>query len=163
MNSFINTTMDTSIDSAIADLYMQNKPNYAATAKKYQVNRTTLRRRFLGTQLSMAESRSEVHQKLTIIQEGVLIDWINRLTDRTMPPTSQIVRNVAEELSGSPVGKNWVSQFVGRYKDRLHSVYLRSIDRKRIAAENTDFIKMFYNQVCILFSLDFVYIFFTCN
>jgi hypothetical protein len=49
MNSFINTTIDTSIDSAIADLYMQNKPNYAATTKKYQVNRTTLRRRFLGT------------------------------------------------------------------------------------------------------------------
>jgi hypothetical protein len=147
MNNSTNTTMETSIDSAIAELNMQIQPNYAATAKKFNVNRTTLRRRFLGTQLSAREASSQTHQKLTIVQEEVLIDWINKLTDRTMPPTTQIVRNVAEELSGSPVGKNWVSQFVGRYKDRLHSVYLRSIDRKRIAAENTEFIKMFYDQV----------------
>jgi hypothetical protein len=44
MNKSTNTTMETSIDSAIAELNRQIQPNYAATAKKLGVNRTTLRR-----------------------------------------------------------------------------------------------------------------------
>jgi transposase-like protein len=149
MNNSTNTTMEDSINSAIAELHMQNQPNYSAIAKKFGVNRTTLRRRFLGTKLSAREASSQTHQKLTIIQEQTLINWINKLTERTMPPTTQIVCNVAEQLSGSPVGKNWTSQFVARYKAQLHTGYLRSIDRKRVAAENIELIEKFYNQVCL--------------
>jgi transposase-like protein len=67
MNNSTNTTMETSIDSAIAELNIQIQPNYAATAKKLGVNRTTLRRWFLGTQLSAREASSEHHQKLTVV------------------------------------------------------------------------------------------------
>ena len=61
-------------------------------------------------------------------QEEALIQQINRLTDRGMPPTSGMVRNLAEEVIGRPVGKNWTGDFVKRYKNRLTSVYLRNID-----------------------------------
>jgi hypothetical protein len=52
-----------------------------------------------------------------------------------MPPTSQIVKNVVEELCGGPVDKNWVGRFTKRYKHRLRAVYLRTIDRKRVSLE----------------------------
>ena len=35
-----------------------------------------------------------------------LIGHINKLTDRGIPPTSQIVKNLAEEIRGKEVGKN---------------------------------------------------------
>jgi hypothetical protein len=39
----------------------------------------------------------------------VLIGIINRLTERKMPPTSAIVTNLAEEIRGAFVRKNWTA------------------------------------------------------
>jgi hypothetical protein len=39
----------------------------------------------------------------------VLIGIINRLTKRKMPPTFAIVINLAEEIRGAFVGKNWTA------------------------------------------------------
>ena len=52
-----------------------------------------------------------------------------------MLPTSSIVRNLAEKLLQDRVGKNWASNFVYRHKDRLKSLYLRNIDKKRYQSE----------------------------
>jgi hypothetical protein len=109
-----------------------------------------LRRRFAGTQLSYKEAREETHNCLSIAQEEVLIGWIDDFTNRHMPPTSQLVKNIAEELVGGPVGRNWVGDFTRRYKDRLHQSYLNTIDAKRIKAENPVLIKRFYDQVSSL-------------
>src|SRR5450432_445685 len=110
----IASIMDKSInearlDLALADLANQRPPNYMVTAKLYQVNRTTLRRRFLGTQQERSTSRVDSHQRLSEAQEETLIGFINSLTDRSLPPTSQIVHNCAEELIGERLNKNWVS------------------------------------------------------
>ncbi|KAL5316020.1 hypothetical protein ACEPPN_016894 [Leptodophora sp. 'Broadleaf-Isolate-01'] len=56
--------------------------------------------------LELADFLSESIQCLTDEQEEVLIKHINRMTERGMPPTSQIVKNLAEEIIGKPVGKN---------------------------------------------------------
>jgi hypothetical protein len=100
--------MEMQIALAIADLSDQDKPNYTATARKYPpVKRQTLQRRFLGEQTSRAEANSEIRQRLTLVQEEVLISQINMLTARSIPLTSQIVKNLAKEIIGSkPVGKN---------------------------------------------------------
>ena len=48
-----------------------------------------------------------IHRKaLSDAQEKALVGVINRLTDRRMPPTTTIVRNLAEEIRGELVGKN---------------------------------------------------------
>ena len=136
------------LELALTDCRQQKEPNFKATAARYPgVNRTTLSRRLRGVQRSYIESRSESIQNLTIAQEEVLIDFINRLTNRALPPTSQIVKNVAEELCGKEVGKNWVGQFTIRQSARLHSGYLRSIDNKCLQAENLVSIEKFYDQV----------------
>ena len=75
------------IQQAITDLESQNPPQYAATAKKYNVDRTTLMRRFKGEITSYSEARSKTHKLLTNAQELVLIDYIRKLSDRGIYPT----------------------------------------------------------------------------
>jgi hypothetical protein len=65
----------------------------------------------------------------------MLIAYINKLTDRGMPPTSQIVENLAEEIRGVRINKNWVSYFMKRYGDRLRSLSLYNMDNIRTSAE----------------------------
>ncbi|KAL2044104.1 hypothetical protein ABVK25_012466 [Lepraria finkii] len=89
------STHNARIDLAVADLHQQEKPNFKATARKYAVNSTTLKRRYQGRQLSKQAASSEYRQYLTFAQEETLIGLINSLTDRGLPPTSQIVRNLA--------------------------------------------------------------------
>jgi len=147
-----NLTHDARIELGIGDLESQAKPNYRATAKKYEVNYTTLRRRFLRQQSSRQVANAKNHQCLTIAQEKVLIQHINKLTDRGLPPTSGIVRNLAEEIiGGTPVGKNWTASFVRRHRDRLRSLYLRNIDNLRTKADYALLFKQYYDLVRNLF------------
>ena len=69
-------------------------------------------------------------------------------------PTSQIVKNVAEEVAGQAVGKNWVSRFVRRYKNQLHAGFLRTIESAHVRAHNIDLYEQFFKQVS-LHVLDF--------
>jgi hypothetical protein len=135
------------IQLAIADLKTQSIPHYTDTASRYGLVRSTLTRRIHGQTQSKAEATSNIIQRLTRQQEEVLIGHINRLTDRSMPPTSHIVKNMAEELANSRVGKNWTSDFVKRHKKSLKSAFLRSIDNLRVKADNTASFQSFYDQV----------------
>ena len=93
-----------------------DKPNFSAIARQFPpVNRQTLKRRFEGTQNSRAQANSDSRQCLSIEQEKQLISHINMLTKRHLPPIFAIVRNLAEEIIGRAVGKNWTSQlYVGK-------------------------------------------------
>ncbi len=67
-----------------------------------------------------------------------------------MPPTPQIVKNLAEEIAGFSVGKNWTGQFVHRHRDKLCSVYLRNMDHQRVKAESQELFEEFYQLVELL-------------
>jgi hypothetical protein len=64
-----------------------------------------------------------------------------------MPPTSSIVRNLAEEIRGAKVGKNWTRQFIQRHKNRLKSLYLRNIDNLRVTADYAPMFTLFFALV----------------
>ena len=70
-----------------------------------------------------------------------------------MPPTSHIVRNLAEEIRGGPVRKNWVGQFVKRHGIRLKSLYLRNIDNLRASAEYALMFQLFFSVVSYFFAV----------
>jgi hypothetical protein len=125
------TTKAERMELALAYCRKCDDPKFKTIAKEFKVNRTTLSRRYKGTQLSYLESRSKTLQSLNKAQESILIKFINRLSDCAMPPTSSIVKNVAEELCGFTVRKNWVGQFVWQHRSVLHSGYLRCINNKR--------------------------------
>ena len=60
MNS---STKNAQIELAIADLNQQDKPNVLATAKKYALVESTLRRRWKGKSMSQEAASSEYKQR----------------------------------------------------------------------------------------------------
>ena len=100
------------IDAAIAYFKAQEKPNILAAAKLFQIDRMTLKRRFLGICGSRAQANSESRQLLNSVQEDTLLSHIDRMTEKFIPPTTQIVKNLAKEILGRSVGKNWAAEFV---------------------------------------------------
>ena len=131
----------------LADLESQAILNYAATAKRWDIEWTTLARRHQRKTTSRGDANSKYRQRLTNVQEEVLLGYIDSLTGRNIPPTSQIVQNLAEELVGGPVGKNWTSQFIKRHSKRITSIYLRPIDKSRVSAESAYIFEQFYALV----------------
>jgi len=121
--------------------------DYTKAADHFKCSRSAVSRRVRGLTKTRKEANSFWHQCLTIKQEEVLIHRINYLTDRSMPPTSYIVKNLAEEIRGAPVGKNWVGQFVKRHGIRLKSLYLRNIDNLRAGAEYAPMFQLFFSVV----------------
>ena len=124
------------IDLAIAHLKAQKKPNIAAAARKFDIKRETLSKRFHVNTTSRDDYISNRSKKLSTAQEAVLIRHINSLSDRGLPLTPQMVKNLAEELSNLPVGVNWVSRFCKRHHNQLRSLYLCTVNHKRKIADN---------------------------
>lgn len=79
----------------------------AKAAKHFGCDRSAVSRRLRGKTKSRKEADSFWRQCLTDEQEETLIARINKLTDRGIPSTSRIVQNLAEEIRGKEVGKNW--------------------------------------------------------
>ena len=140
------TDYETRMAVALAALKSQKLPLYRCTARIHFVNHTTLRRRFLGLQLSRAEAVSETHKQLTNVQENVLVQHINDLFKRGIFPTTQIVKNLAEEIIQDKLRKNWVGGFVHQNKDVLQSLYLRNIDNMYVKADHIPNFKSFCNR-----------------
>lgn len=132
---------------ALKDLESQKRPNFSTTAKKYQVERTTLAKRFKGQTGTIQEANSNSRQKLTTVQEGTLVAHINKLSERGLPPTPQIVKNLAKEISNAEIGVNWVSRFCRRHEHELSSLYLKTIDHKRKIADNSRHFEHYFNIV----------------
>ena len=94
------------IQAAIDDLKTQKRVNFAATARRWDIERTTLTRRFRGTQGTIEDANSYVRQQLTQTQEEALITYVNKLNDRGFPPTPQILKNIAESIAQTTLGPN---------------------------------------------------------
>jgi Tc5 transposase DNA-binding domain len=67
--------------------------------------------------------------------------------NRNIPLTSQIIKNLAEEILKGPVGKNWIGNFLQRHKERIDNHYLRPINRARVSAESVPMFEHFYTLV----------------
>ena len=119
---------EVAIKLAINVLKSQNPPQYASVAKEYDLDRTTLMRRFKGESVSYNEARSRSNKLLTNAQESVLIEYIRKISNQGLHATPKILENIVIELVRKPVGGHWIQRFIKRYENDLASVYLRSID-----------------------------------
>jgi hypothetical protein len=61
-----NLSNEARMELALSDLSKQTDPNFLGTARRFKVHRTTLQRRFQGTQQSRRIAHSEAHQCLSI-------------------------------------------------------------------------------------------------
>ncbi|KAM5441572.1 hypothetical protein MferCBS31731_003252 [Microsporum ferrugineum] len=115
---------EAAIAAAIEDLESQEKPNYARTARKWNVDRGTLARRYSRKTNSDRGAASKYRKKLTNEQEEALLQNIETMANMGVYCTPQIVTNLVLELTKEPVSISWVTRFCKRYKDRITSPYL---------------------------------------
>lgn len=135
------------ISKTIANLDLQEVPNYRATAKKYDLMRTTLWRRHTAQTVSRGEATTKYRKVLNGAQKKGLVGHIGRLVVRSTPPTPAIVRNIAEEMHGAQLGKNWVTRFIHQHSLHLKSLYMRIIDNLRKKAEYALIFQLFYELI----------------
>ena len=72
------------IEVAINDLISQKVPNVAATARKYNIIQSTLQRRFKDKTIFRNENQSRNNILFISVQEGILIEYINKLFIRNI-------------------------------------------------------------------------------
>ena len=135
------------IDKAIAELKSQEpgeQLSYRKCAQKYNVDRTTLSRRYQGSQQSM-EAREVNKLKLSPQQELELVEYIESLTARGLPPTRQMIQNFASQVAKEEVGIGWVRRFVVRNKDHLTSRWTAGMDAVRHRADSEAKYKLYFD------------------
>ena len=94
------------IEAALEDLKLQDTKNISAVAKIHGVDRSTLSRRWNGV-TNPAKVYHKSRQLLHPQQEKDLVQYINELTEKGLPPTPAIVRNFAGDIAGKRPRKNW--------------------------------------------------------
>lgn len=137
------TTMG-SIEDTIAFLRSSDGRNTAAAAKRFNVNRSTLSKRFRGKTGSVAR-RNEGRRLLTNKQEQELVKQIQRLREWCLPPTPAMVRSWAALICGSEPGKNWSADFRRRHESVLDCRYLNTLDLERHKAESEHSFRRYFN------------------
>jgi hypothetical protein len=86
-----------STDKAIAFLESSESANISEAARKFNVNRSTLSKRFRGKTRSTAQGY-QTQQSITRKQELMLVKQINKLSEWCLPPTPSMVRAWAAAL-----------------------------------------------------------------
>jgi hypothetical protein len=108
--------------------------SYRTVAKIFGVDRTTLSRRHQGSQQSRATK--EPHQRaLSPQQEQALLRHLDKLIERRLPPTREMMRNFALVIAYQEISESWVTRFL-RNNDRLISKWSKAMDAVRYYADS---------------------------
>lgn len=135
-----------SIDAALQELKLQDKPNISATAKAYNIDRSTLSRRFNGVAQSKT-IQAENSRFLTPKQERDLVQYISTLTERGTCPTPAMVATFARDIAGKEPGRSWSHRFCKRHQDILSSGYLSNIDQNRKNADTERWYRFYFDLI----------------
>ncbi len=147
----------TSIEAALADLALQKSSNYTATAKKFNINRSTLSRRHRDI-IAFVKKSKQTTSILSNQQEKELIRYINKLIERDIPSLNVMIRVFAYNISGKQSGKNWSYEFVRRHSDILQSKFLQEADLERKKADNVYQYQLYFDLVSAFIPFSFILI-----
>jgi hypothetical protein len=111
------------------------KVNITKIAEKYGVNRSTLSRRFNGVTRSK-QAHYNNQQFLNDEQSNTLVKWVNRLTERGLPPTRQTLANLAKDITGVEPGKNWPGRWLKKHSHELIYRFSSGLDIDRQRADS---------------------------
>ncbi|KAF2809142.1 uncharacterized protein BDZ99DRAFT_463947 [Mytilinidion resinicola] len=93
------------MEVAIAELRICEGKNIAKVARGHGIIRSTLSRRYHGKTVSRSDAH-ENQRNLDAAQSAALLSYIKSLTERGLPPTIEMLRNIAAEIIGYMLGKN---------------------------------------------------------
>ncbi|KAF7568794.1 hypothetical protein PtrM4_134070 [Pyrenophora tritici-repentis] len=130
----------TAIDKAVK--YLESlKPGehfvYQKVADQFGCSRSALSRRWRGVSRDKTTSDG-MKQALLPQQELELVQYIEELHIRGLPPTREMIQNFGSEICGNPVSMSWVERFLHRNQDRLISRWAPTLDRVRHQADSID-------------------------
>lgn len=131
------------IDKALQELKLYDNPNISSVAKQYNVNRSTLSRRYNGVATSKAVKHQN-QQFLSPPQERRLVRYINELTKRHTFPTPTMVSNFAHDIARKRPSKNWSHRFCKRWSSQLDTRYLRAMDYSRHKADSKQSYELYF-------------------
>ena len=117
--------------------------SYTKIAEEFGVVRSTLIRRHKG----QTQPRTLAHKILYPQQEKELIEYIQGLTARRIPPTREIIKNFASTIAGKGVSNTWVSSFLNRNSNHLISRWQSGMDRERHQADSGVKYTKYFNLV----------------
>jgi len=132
-----------SIEAALANLSLQDKPNISATADKHKVKRSTLSRRWNKVTRSR-EDGYNLMRFLSTIQSKALIKYINDLTERGLPPIVQMVQNLAAGIARRQPGNHWTARWLAAHKNELKLGYLPPINIARKKADSALYYSLYF-------------------
>ncbi|KAF1967146.1 hypothetical protein BU23DRAFT_484512, partial [Bimuria novae-zelandiae CBS 107.79] len=75
---------------------------------------------------------------LYLTQEQELCEFIVKLTKRGLPPTRQIVQNMASKLATERISNSWVTRFLNRHRDQLLYKWANAINTQRLHANSSE-------------------------
>jgi hypothetical protein len=84
----------------------------------------------------MTERRGVSHRSLHLQHEAELVQYIQSLTERRLPPKRTMIQQFAGQLAGKEVSKSWVSQFLRRHPNHLISRYSKGMSKLRHKADS---------------------------
>ncbi|KAF6528230.1 hypothetical protein HZS61_008880 [Fusarium oxysporum f. sp. conglutinans] len=135
------------IDTALEFLKTSGSINYAATAKKFECDETTLRRRHQGKQRARRDADSLYKSRLSKQQEQDLVTYIRKLSLRGIPPTLSMIRNFAQDIAKIEVGKNWPYSFVQRHRNEIDCTWFDGFDIARRRADNASRYRAYFDLI----------------
>jgi len=129
--------------TAINSLQPGEHFTYTEIAEKFGVLRSTLSRRHRRVS-HRREVTDQNRRNLHKHQEGELLQYIQRLTERGLPPTRQMMRNFASNIAKKDVSMSWVDRFVRNNKDSLISCWSTGLDTNRHNADSEAKYKLYF-------------------
>jgi ParB-like chromosome segregation protein Spo0J len=135
------------IDAALAAIELLDKGEhftYTKIADEFNVSRVTLARRHQGRQGSQTDQKHS-QQKLNPQQEATLVQYIENLTRKALPPTREMIQNFASQIAAEPVSEAWVRRFVGRHSDHLVCKWTSGMDAVRHKADSKHKYKLYFD------------------
>jgi hypothetical protein len=136
------------IQSAIQDFESGVYPSIRAAAKAYNVSRATVGRRIQGR--PTRHDAHEYRQRLSRVQEEVLVEWILDLDSLGYPPSHARTREMACRilcLNGDTdkLGSHWLDSFIRR-NSRVATCIGRPIEALRIQCTDPATINAFFEH-----------------
>jgi hypothetical protein len=110
----------------------------------FNVLRTTLTRRHKGCQGS-PDAGKVARQKLNQHQEAELVQYIEDLTKKALPPTNEMIQNFALQIASESVGVFWVTHFLRQHRDHLVSRWTSEINSNRHNADSRAKYKLYFD------------------
>ncbi|KAF1364092.1 hypothetical protein EJ07DRAFT_69805, partial [Lizonia empirigonia] len=118
--------------------------SYTHLAEKHSVVRSTLTRREQGLSVSR-EEKAIAQRLLTPTQESELVQYIEGLTERHLPPTRTMIKNFATEIAQKESSDSWVTDFLHRNRNQLISQWATAMDSNRHSADSWQKYKQYFD------------------